>query len=323
VAEHVQRDEPTRSVVVPAHDSERTLGELLDRIVATMAGSGEPFEVVVVDDGSRDATWDVTLAAAAADPRIVGFRIEPGRGQAVAVSTAMHHVRGDLVAYIDADLEYWPEDLPSIFDALADGADLACGSRRSMAGRTPSRRVLTEMIKRLGPPESRGLVIDPGCGLKGWRLAHYRRAMPSDHLTGGVLQMIPLTMAALRVDNVPVRWRPSGLDSGYDFTSIALLGLEYQLLGRPRLARRLLGVGALAAVGSAAAFGGWPPGSDRPRHTAALALVMAGFSTIVGAATTSLATTALRSTVRPRVTDVVGDLHDGHLLLPPRASASR
>jgi glycosyltransferase involved in cell wall biosynthesis len=117
------------AVVVPAKDEEVTIGELLDRI-ARVRVPGHELRVIVVDDGSTDRTADIARARGAA---VISHEENRGLGAAVRTGLRVAVERGaDAVAYLDADLEYHPEDIPRLVEpVLAGRADYMLGSRFS------------------------------------------------------------------------------------------------------------------------------------------------------------------------------------------------
>ena len=117
------------AVVVPAKDEEATIGELLDRI-ARVQVPGHELHVIVVDDGSTDRTAEIARARGAA---VISHEENRGLGAAVRTGLRAAVERGaDIVAYLDADLEYHPEDIPRLVEpVLAGRADYMLGSRFS------------------------------------------------------------------------------------------------------------------------------------------------------------------------------------------------
>jgi glycosyltransferase involved in cell wall biosynthesis len=123
----------TLSIVIPAHDEDRYLGTLLERVAAVDLGPlGIAKEVIVVDDGSRDRT----AAIAAAVPSVTLHRLEQRGGKGRAVRAGLAIATGDYVIIQDADLEYDPRDHVAMLKALLDGnADAVYGSRYLAHGR--------------------------------------------------------------------------------------------------------------------------------------------------------------------------------------------
>jgi len=119
------------SIVIPTYNESGSLPALVERLAAALAG--RDWELVVVDDGSPDGTADLAAAMAPALPVRVVRR--PGKlGLASAVLDGFAAARGDILVCMDADLSHPPEVVPHLIDALADGADLAVGSRYVAGG---------------------------------------------------------------------------------------------------------------------------------------------------------------------------------------------
>jgi glycosyltransferase involved in cell wall biosynthesis len=122
------------SFLVPAHNEERTIGTVLERVRAL------PFEkqIVVVDDGSTDGTAAVLAAAAGPDLVVVA---QENRGKGAAIRAAIPYADGDVCVIQDADLEYDPADVPALIQPILDGvADVVYGSR--LSGGRPQRAYL-------------------------------------------------------------------------------------------------------------------------------------------------------------------------------------
>lgn len=116
---------PFLSVLIPALNEERTLAVVLDEILAV----GEDLEIVLVDDGSSDGTWEVMQRYARRD-RVHAFRHPARRGKGAAVKTALAHARGDYIIIQDADLEYSPSEFPQLLEPIRRGrASVVYGMR--------------------------------------------------------------------------------------------------------------------------------------------------------------------------------------------------
>jgi len=121
---------PRVSVAVPLHNEEAVVPELLHRLGAVLdALPGGPHEIVFVDDGSTDRTFDLVAAAAVRDTRIVALSLSRNFGHQAALTAALDEVRGDLVALMDGDLQDPPEALPTLLAGLAAGNDVAYARR--------------------------------------------------------------------------------------------------------------------------------------------------------------------------------------------------
>jgi dolichyl-phosphate beta-glucosyltransferase len=160
------------SVVVPAYGEADRIGETVRRLGEELADVGESggYEVIVVDDGSSDATADVALAAGA-DQVVLQPR---NRGKGAAVRSGVLAARGRTIAFTDADLAYAPDQLRRVLAAIEAGWDVAIGDRRHPDSRTlapPSRlRALgSRVINWLGYAVLLGSYRDTQGGLKGFR----------------------------------------------------------------------------------------------------------------------------------------------------------
>ncbi|HXV33328.1 MAG TPA: glycosyltransferase family 2 protein [Gaiellaceae bacterium] len=161
---------PEVSLVVPVFNEEATLEEVCRRAIATLEERGRPFEVIVVDDGSRDGTWPVVERLAAADPRVRGVRFKRNFGQHPAMHAGLVRARGEIVVTMDADLQNVPEDLPRLIAAVEGGADVASGrrvGREDSWGRTLPSRLINGMLRRF----TGARVSDFGCAFNAYSRA--------------------------------------------------------------------------------------------------------------------------------------------------------
>ncbi len=118
------------SVIIPAYQEERTIAEVLERVLSVdTESSGFEKEVVVCDDGSTDGTVGQVEAAAVSDSRVKLVRHPENRGKGAAIRTALEAATGDYCLIQDADLEYEVDDYPALLAPLREGADVVYGSR--------------------------------------------------------------------------------------------------------------------------------------------------------------------------------------------------
>jgi polyisoprenyl-phosphate glycosyltransferase len=131
----------TLSIVVPCFNEQEVLPELLRRIQAVCEKLDRPYEIILVDDGSRDNSWKIIEHASAMEPRIIGIRLRRNHGHQLALSAGLAAATGALVLLIDADLQDPPELLPEMIELLrVEGADVVYGQRRRRAGETIFKR---------------------------------------------------------------------------------------------------------------------------------------------------------------------------------------
>lgn len=125
---------PQLSVVAPCYNESAGLPEFHRRVTAVCAGTGLDYEIVLINDGSRDGTWDVLRSLAASDPRLVVVDLSRNHGHQLALSAGLTVCRGERILIIDADLQDPPELLPDMIQLMDAGADVVYGQRRHRAG---------------------------------------------------------------------------------------------------------------------------------------------------------------------------------------------
>jgi dolichol-phosphate mannosyltransferase len=143
------RPSPELSVVVPVYDEAAVLPELVRRLDAVLAGCAPDHEVVYVDDGSRDLSPAVLLAAAAADPRVRVLRLSRNFGHQAAVTAGIEHARGAAIVVIDADLQDPPEVIPELLAAWRAGSEVVSAVRTVREGENAVRLLLIRAFYRL------------------------------------------------------------------------------------------------------------------------------------------------------------------------------
>jgi len=139
------------SIVVPCYNEEPCLDALYQRLsAAARAAAGGNYEIVLVNDGSRDASWPLMQRLAEADPRLVAVNLSRNHGHQLALTAGLDLCRGDVVLIIDADLQDPPELLSEMLSTMrAEGADVVYGVRRSRAGETAFKRATAHGFYRL------------------------------------------------------------------------------------------------------------------------------------------------------------------------------
>jgi len=139
------------SIVIPCFNEESCLRELHQRLsAAARIAVGEDYELVLVNDGSRDASWPLMQELAADDPHVLAVNLSRNHGHQLALTAGLDLCRGATILIIDADLQDPPELLPAMYSALRDqGADVVYGVRRSRAGETAFKRATAHGFYRL------------------------------------------------------------------------------------------------------------------------------------------------------------------------------
>ncbi len=159
---------PQLSIVVTVLNEAPTLGELVQRTVATLDGLGRSFELIVVDDGSTDGTFAALERLHADDGRIHAVRFKRSFGQHPAMHAGLSRARGEIVVTMDGDLQNQPEDIPRLVEAVEAGYDVASGrraARHDSWGRTLPSRLINGMLRRFTAVE----ITDFGCAFNAYR----------------------------------------------------------------------------------------------------------------------------------------------------------
>src|SRR5262245_48601326 len=125
----VETEQPQCSIVVPAYNESARLGATLDQIVHYLRRENWKAEIVVVDDGSRDDTWEIARRFSASHPEVRAIQNPGNRGKGYAVRNGMQQARGKTLLFTDADLSSPIAESSKLFAALQAGADVAIGSR--------------------------------------------------------------------------------------------------------------------------------------------------------------------------------------------------
>ena len=163
-----QQPRPEISVVVPLFNEEENVEPLFDALTVTLAGLGRAYEIVLVDDGSSDATEKRLSALAARDSRVRPLRLRRNFGQTAAFSAGFDHARGDVVVTLDGDLQFDPADIPALLARLDQGFDMVCGWRHPR--RDPlSKRIPSWFANRIIAWTTGVPLHDFGCSLKAMR----------------------------------------------------------------------------------------------------------------------------------------------------------
>jgi undecaprenyl-phosphate 4-deoxy-4-formamido-L-arabinose transferase len=169
---------PHVSVVVTIYDEEGTVEELYRRSVAALEQTGTTFELIFVDDGSHDGTFDRLERLHAADPRVRVVRFKRNFGQHPAMHAGLARARGEVLVTMDGDLQNAPEDIPRLVAAVEAGADVASGRRarrHDSWGRTLPSRLINGMLRRF----TRVDISDFGCAFNAYRRSAVEPMLPS------------------------------------------------------------------------------------------------------------------------------------------------
>ena len=197
------------SVVVPLFNEVECVASLVAQVAETLDRLGLPAEIVVVDDGSTDGSFEALRLAAAGEPRLRVVRLARNYGQTAALAAGFAESRGDVVVSLDADLQNDPRDIGLLLERLGPDVDVVNGWRRERQDAWWSRRLPSLIANRVIGWATGTRVHDYGCTLRAMRgdLARSLR------LYGEMHRFIPALAADAggRVVEVPVHHRPRTL----------------------------------------------------------------------------------------------------------------
>jgi glycosyltransferase involved in cell wall biosynthesis len=198
-------DAPEVSVVIPVHNEEENVEPLYEALRRSLDELGRTYEVVVVDDGSRDSTYERLAALAAEDPHLKLVKLRRNYGQTAAMAAGFDHSSGAVVVPMDGDRQNDPADIGRLLEKIDEGYDVVSGWRRDrrdpFARRLPSR-IANWLIGRVTGVR----LHDYGCTLKAYRAD----VMQEMRLYGEMHRFLPALayQAGARITEIPVTHHP-------------------------------------------------------------------------------------------------------------------
>lgn len=243
------------SVVIPVYNEEANVAELVERVGAALQRSGKTFELICIDDGSRDGTAAALESLAATRPWLKPLYLIRNYGQSAALQAGFDAAQGELIATLDGDLQNDPDDIPRLLAMLGEHPDIdvISGWRKERQDRTVSRKLPSMAANALISKVTGVPLHDYGCALKVYR-ADIIRGL---RLYGELHRFIPALAAEVgaKIVEVPVRHhaRTRGVSKyGIDRTFRVLLDLLWikflmRFLHRPLQAFGGVGLGFGAA----------------------------------------------------------------------------
>jgi glycosyltransferase involved in cell wall biosynthesis len=191
------------SLIIPVYNEEENLPLLMDAICVALEPLKKDWEVIFVDDGSRDHSLNVLEKLVEQNPehvRVVVFR--RNFGQTAAIEAGIDHARGDIIVLLDADLQNDPADIPLLLAKLDEGYDLVSGWRKDRQDNLLTRTIPSNMANGLISQVTGVHLHDYGCTLKAYR----REALEGFRLYGEMHRFIPVFAHAVgaRITELPV-----------------------------------------------------------------------------------------------------------------------
>src|SRR6266436_221881 len=194
------------SIVIPVYNEEENVEPLIEEINMAVRPLGNHYEIVVVDDGSRDATFSVLAGLREREPRLRVVRLKRNFGQTAAIAAGLAYAEGDIVVLMDGDAQNDPKDIPALLGELKKGNDLVCGWRSNRQDPFFSRRLPSMIANLLISWTTQVKTHDYGCTLKAMR----RDVAKNLKLYGEMHRFIPAIAyeRGARVTELKVNHRP-------------------------------------------------------------------------------------------------------------------
>lgn len=157
------------SVVIPVYNEEENVEPLFREIKGILASLGKSYEIIAVDDGSKDGTFPVLSRLHRAESSLKVVRLKRNFGQTAALAAGLAHADGDIVVLMDGDLQNDPADIPALLAKLNEGNDLVAGWRHNRRDSFFNRRLPSMIANRLISWMTKVKLHDYGCTLKAMR----------------------------------------------------------------------------------------------------------------------------------------------------------
>ncbi|MBN1600837.1 MAG: glycosyltransferase [Chitinispirillaceae bacterium] len=197
------------SIVIPVFNEEENLPILCKELDETLKSLQQEYEIILIDDGSRDKSRDVMTALAKENKRIKVIFFRRNYGQTAAISAGFKYAHGDVIITLDADLQNDPADIPKLLQKMSEGYDLVNGWRKDRQDKMLSRKIPSMIANRIINKLIEGTNVqlrDFGCTLKAYKSGIVKNI----HLYGEMHRFIPVFAAwiGVKVTEIPVNHRP-------------------------------------------------------------------------------------------------------------------
>jgi glycosyltransferase involved in cell wall biosynthesis len=251
---------PELSVVIPVYNESPNVTRLYEELTDVLGQYGRSYELVLVDDGSRDDTFEKLAAFQARDPRLRVIRFRRNFGQTAAFAAGIAYARGRLVVLSDGDLQNDPRDIPKMVARIEQGHDIVCGWRKDRKDTFITRRVPSMIANKVISWATGVELHDYGCSLKVFRA----EVIKPLRLYGEMHRFLPAiaSQIGVSIDEIVVNHRPreAGVSKyGLSRTIRVILDLATVkfLLNYSTRPLQIFGLLGLAALGLGTLITGW------------------------------------------------------------------
>ncbi len=193
------------SVVVPVYNEEENVGILYEKIKKVMEENGYDYEIIFVDDGSTDKTFEKLKEIAEKDKKFKVIRFRRNFGQTAAMAAGFDYAKGEIIVSMDGDLQNDPEDIPKLIDKLNEGYDVVSGWRKNRQDE-PKRVFLSKVANKIISKITHVELHDYGCSLKAYKACVAKNL----HMYGEMHRFIPAlaNIYGANIAEIPVRHHP-------------------------------------------------------------------------------------------------------------------
>jgi len=214
------------SVVVPVYNEEKNLPLLMDRLETALRNAGQPYEIIFVDDGSRDGSLEI-LKGFVGRAGVRVLELTRNYGQHSAIMSGFSVVRGDIVVTIDADLQNPPEEVPALVRTMMEGNYEVVGTVREMRKDSIFRRIPSRVVNAMTRRITGIHMSDWGCMLRAYRREVVDRMVESQEFSTFIPALA--TLFAKRMTEIPVghEQRHAGTSK---YNMWQLMNLQFDLL---------------------------------------------------------------------------------------------
>jgi glycosyltransferase involved in cell wall biosynthesis len=194
------------SIVLPVYNEEENIVLQYERIVETVSHLKKGFEIIFVDDGSKDRSFELLADLAKKDKRVKIVQFRRNFGQTAAMAAGIDHSVGEIIVFMDADLQNEPADIGRLIDKIEEGYDVVSGWRYHRKDRLLSRKIPSKIANKLISSVTGVSLHDLGCSLKAYRADVLKKVK----LYGEMHRFIPIhtSWIGAKIIEIPVGHHP-------------------------------------------------------------------------------------------------------------------
>ncbi len=163
------------SVVVPLYNEEESINFLYDSITNVMIGLNRRYEIIFVDDGSSDETFELAKAIHEKDSNLKVIKFRKNYGQTPAMQAGFDHAKGRIIVSMDGDLQNDPKDIPKFLEKIEEGYDIVWGWRKNRKDKVVTRKIPSKIANWMIGTITGVKIHDNGCSLKAYKSATIKK----------------------------------------------------------------------------------------------------------------------------------------------------